>query len=86
MSNNENISYDNVGKKTIRELTNIDNYSSWNKFNDNWFMDSSEDISRIPVIKDTNFQFKRGPATISKNISIPIKVIILSKTVVLPSL
>lgn len=57
MSNNESISYDNVGKKTIRELTNIDNYSSWNNFNDNWFMDSSEDISRIPVIKDTNFKY-----------------------------
>lgn len=54
---NENIEVNNVSFKSILELTDVNNYSSWDNFNDNWYMDSTDNISRIPVIKGTNFKY-----------------------------
>ena len=57
MKDNEDISAINVEKKNILELTNINNYKDWENFEENWYVDSSEDISRIPVIKNTNLKY-----------------------------
>ena len=58
-SSNSYIILNNVTKKTIDELTNINSYSEWNAFSDYWKIESIDNIVRLPVLNFMDFNYTK---------------------------
>lgn len=54
---NDKITANNVLRKSISELKNENNYTSWNEFVPRWSLKTINNISRIPILSDVHFQY-----------------------------
>lgn len=50
---------DNIGSKTISELTNYESYKNWNNFNKYWYFEPLDGIARYPVLKFVSFEYTK---------------------------
>ncbi|MBE6148620.1 MAG: hypothetical protein E7167_03930 [Firmicutes bacterium] len=56
---NDKVILTNVGKKSINDIKNKVSYNDWNDFNDHWKIETIEGITRMPVLKNINFEYTK---------------------------
>ena len=54
---NDYITTNNVSKKTLEELKLSSSYTNWTDFNTHWSIKEENGISRLPILKSSNFEY-----------------------------
>ena len=54
---NENVIISNVLKKSVSDIKDYSNYTSWNSFDENWKIENVDNIVRMPVLNGIDFDY-----------------------------
>lgn len=56
-TNNSKFSENNVTSKTLTQFKDVNEYSTWDNFSNNWKIESINEISRMPILKFVPFEY-----------------------------